>query len=109
MKPAAVDPGDALAGFEKVVNATNAARNQFLKQLETYEAAVQKVQNAATQYNKVVAKDTFGLDEKNTEDKKKIIQARKIMMDSMSELLSQCAEAIAAVDQIENGLDSDLT
>ena len=104
-----VDPMDGLEEATKTLTELNKARNDMLKKIEDYENAIGKIRNAVKGYVAKIAKDKCGLDESKPDDKKKIVQVRKILTDSMHDLDKQCQDSLKSVDGLEKSLSGNIT
>ena len=95
---------DALDDADIAAAALNKQRKDMLRMVEDYEDVIAKIRNAAKQYIAKIAKADFDLDEKKPDEKKKLMQARKILTDSMNDLDRQCQDSLKTVDAIEKAL-----
>jgi len=95
---------DALDDANMAAVALNKQKKDILKMVEDYEDVIAKIRNAAKQYSAKVAKADFDLDDKKPDEKKKLMQVRKILTDSMNDLDRQCQDSLKSVDAIEKAL-----
>jgi hypothetical protein len=102
------DPCDLIADANKLANTANKTRNQLLKDIDQYENALDKITNATKLYERKLEKWDFKLDEKKPDDKKKIVQARKVLTDSMAKIDAQAKEAKSGLDSLEKALAADI-
>lgn len=102
------DPMELIDAANELRNAANKTRNQLLKDIEAYEDGLDKVINASKLYENKVAKDKFKLNDSNPTDKKKIVQARAVLMGAMGQIEQEGKGTIKKLDSAEKSLAGEI-
>jgi hypothetical protein len=94
-------------GMGKQVDDHSKAHDEFNKAVSGFEDLILAVQkttlaftNAVKQYRDRLAKSDFGLDGKNPDEKKKIAQARGVMIAYIELLMSQADTSTKGLDEL---------
>jgi hypothetical protein len=103
-----VDPLAAAEDAKKARVEFNKARQALMKDVDDYENALDKIKNANKQYENTLAKAKFGLDDKKPDDKKKIAEARKVLIKVMNAADAQCNKALKALSDFDRVISSDV-
>ncbi len=85
------------------------ARDALVKLVDDYETSIDKVKNVAKSYSNKLSKEKFGLEDTKPDDKKKIIQARKILLDEMKEIDKQCNDSLKVLADIDKAISPTIT
>ena len=103
------NPADAVEDSNKVRTDVIKTRDALVKLVDDYETSIDRVKNVAKSYSNKLSKEKFGLDESKPDDKKKIIQARKILLDEMKEIDKLCNESLKVMADIDKAISPDIT
>jgi uncharacterized phage infection (PIP) family protein YhgE len=100
-----VDISASIIKFNKIFAGFNTGREDLEKKLIELKDGADSLKNAVKQYSDLVDSDDFGLDSDKEEDKAKIKQAQKILLDAIEEI----GDGVTDYDQELDTLDRALT
>jgi hypothetical protein len=92
----------------KALSDLNKARNDMLKEIQTYENSLDKLRNDLIAYRHKLPKEKFGLDDKKPDDEKKIEAARKILDDGLQEVLDELIESETKIKPVDSELQQEI-
>jgi hypothetical protein len=106
-------PANHLGGLiddaNRALGKLNKSREAVLEQVQNYENSLSEIENGLTSYEAKIGKSGFGLDQDNPEDKKRLDQARKTLLDAITGIIVDCTDARRRVivfdDQLENEIE----
>jgi hypothetical protein len=93
-----------IAKFKKGFETFDKGREQVEKQLVDTQDACSDLKNAFAQYADLVDGDDLGLDSKKDEDKQKIEQARKILLDYINDSKQQLDTKVQELGTLNRAL-----
>jgi hypothetical protein len=103
------NPAETIEDSNKLRTEVTKARDALVKLVDDYETSIDKVKNVAKSYSNKLSKEKFGLEDTKPDDKKKIIQARKIILDEMKEIDKQCNDSLKVLADIDKAISPTIT
>jgi prefoldin subunit 5 len=94
----------AVDEFNKSAKKFMANRDGLSKDLVSVQNANSKIVNSVKLFGNLADKETFGLDVKSADDKKKVDQAQKILQKAISEYEDESEDQNKTLDELEKHL-----
>jgi hypothetical protein len=87
--------------YHKAANAFDDARSKVEDAIQDFENAITTFENGLKTNRAAYEKEDFGLDRKNKDDQKKIVQATKIFMDFFARIQKRVDDRYKEVEELQ--------